>query len=83
MQHSYTLIVHHRWAEIKLMHGKLMNKHYNIAIINVGQKNNNIIIYRLKMTALQIKFSHSFKFNYKIIYFKIAAETRKNSLSIF
>ena len=45
MQYSYTLILHHRWAEIELMHGKLMNKHYNIAIINVGQKNNNIIIY--------------------------------------
>ena len=51
-----------------------MIKHYNIAIINVGQKNNNIIIYWLKKTTLQIKFSRWFEFNYKIINYYIAAE---------
>ena len=51
-----------------------MNKHYNIVIINVSQKNNNIIIYWLKLTTLQTKFSRWFKFNYKIINFNIAAE---------
>ena len=33
---SYTLILHHCWAEIELMHGKLMNKYYNIIIISDG-----------------------------------------------